>query len=187
MIRSPSFIKGMKWTFYRCGLWPTEGPDYLLLKHLCALHSTSTGHQVSEEIVTTLPILEAAGATELCPACRVEIPQLEISSATCASGHNWRKLRTNIDDIISESHLARCALTMQIISSPYARSCMFCSRKYLPSCQSLHARGIGQQRAEFNFTELLLQSIWNCIYCGSQLISILWISWASRETGAGKS
>lgn len=43
----------------------------------------------------------AAGLNESCPACHVDIPLVDITSALCDNGHAWGKNRNHSDAILS--------------------------------------------------------------------------------------
>ncbi|RDB16625.1 hypothetical protein Hypma_002848 [Hypsizygus marmoreus] len=70
---------------------------------------------------TVFPDPQSAPVTnsfnEVCPACRVEVPLEDITTAICSNGHTW----------------ARCSITTFILSTPSVRTCVGCSRKaFLP-------------------------------------------------------
>ncbi|KAF7377460.1 hypothetical protein MSAN_00167800 [Mycena sanguinolenta] len=54
---------------------------------------------------------------ETCPACKAEVSLEDITRAVCARGHAW----------------TRCSITTFILSTPFVRTCVGCSRKaFLP-------------------------------------------------------
>ncbi|GLB40900.1 putative transcription factor IIIC subunit delta N-term [Lyophyllum shimeji] len=82
---------------------------------------------------------------ELCPACRVEVPLQDITTATCSNGHTW----------------ARCSITTFILSTPFVRTCVGCSRKaFLPlSASALPAQNWLPDTARGWVVEELLEAV----------------------------
>ncbi|KAF8884432.1 putative zinc-finger of transcription factor IIIC complex-domain-containing protein, partial [Gymnopilus junonius] len=108
------------------------------------------GHAMmpSDEIVTKL--------NESCPACGVEVPLQDITTAVCANGHRW----------------ARCSVTTFILSTPWVRTCVGCSRKaFLPP-----SAGNDQDLPEIAkgwVVEELLEAVKRCLFCNNAFVSIL--------------
>ncbi|KIM44974.1 hypothetical protein M413DRAFT_442941 [Hebeloma cylindrosporum] len=102
---------------------------------------------------------------ELCPACGVEIPLEDITSAVCQHGHTW----------------ARCSVTTFILTTPWVRTCVGCSRKaFVPP--SAHIRPDGQRDVDQIpaiiaqggwVVEELLEAVKGCLFCGNRFVSIL--------------
>ncbi|KAF9479133.1 hypothetical protein BDN70DRAFT_709576 [Pholiota conissans] len=107
--------------------------------------STAAG-SVSEGILNTL--------NESCPACRVEVPLQDITTAVCTNGHSW----------------ARCSVTTFILSTPWVRTCVGCSRKaFLPPSAKRGLPAIARGWV----VEELLEAVHHCLFCNNHLVSIL--------------
>jgi hypothetical protein len=53
---------------------------------------SAEGHHLSAIAQRALPISAVNTFNELCPACRVEVPLQDITTAVCSNGHAWGKL-----------------------------------------------------------------------------------------------
>jgi len=97
--------------------------------------------------------------TEGCPACGLAVPLENITSARCGNGHTW----------------PRCSVTVFILSTPWVRTCIGCSRKaFLPP--SMMNKEIGQSLpvvAQGWVVEELLEAVKNCLFCGNGFVVIL--------------
>lgn len=47
------------------------------------------GHRLSAIVQASLPVPAVNTFNELCPACRVEVPLQDITTAVCSNGHTW--------------------------------------------------------------------------------------------------
>ncbi|TEB30888.1 hypothetical protein FA13DRAFT_1754967 [Coprinellus micaceus] len=105
----------------------------------------------------------ASGATEFteqCPACHVAIPLKDITMAVCANGHHW----------------SRCSITTFILSTPWVRTCVGCSRKaFLPPSVSEATTGVVQLPvlAQGWVVKDLLETVHQCLFCNNSFVSLL--------------
>ncbi|KAF5309828.1 hypothetical protein D9619_010322 [Psilocybe cf. subviscida] len=111
------------------------------------LTSTSTGGaDASAGIVSQL--------NETCPACGVEVPLQDITTAVCANGHTW----------------PRCSVTTFILATASPRTCVGCSRKaFLPPSAKKTLPPIAQGWV----VEDLLEAVQRCLFCNNGFVSIL--------------
>ncbi|KAH9476063.1 Putative transcription factor tau subunit sfc9 [Psilocybe cubensis] len=134
------------------------------LLHGCPPELTEEGNQLS---VLIQPLLNAPSSSEsgtpeglssklneLCPACGMDVPLEDITTAVCGNGHRW----------------ARCSVTTFILSTPWVRTCVGCSRKALlpPSAQKDLPK-----IAQGWVVEDLLEAVQRCLFCNNGFISIL--------------
>lgn len=120
---------------------------------------------------------------ELCPACGVEVPLEDITSAVCREGHTWGTFFVTLfySYFVLTIHLARCSITTFILSTPWVRTCVGCSRKaFFPP--SAHVRPDGQRDLDQIppiiaqggwVVEELLEAVKGCLFCGNRFVSIL--------------
>jgi len=91
---------------------------------------------------------------ETCPACGVQVPLKDITMAVCDNGHSW----------------PRCSVTTFILSSPWVRTCVACSRKaFLPPSAHQELPTIAQVWV----VEELLEAVHRCLFCDNGFVSIL--------------
>ncbi|KAF8154505.1 transcription factor IIIC subunit delta N-term-domain-containing protein [Crassisporium funariophilum] len=91
---------------------------------------------------------------EICPACGVEVPLQDITTAVCSNGHTW----------------ARCSVTTFILSTPWVRTCVGCSRKaFLPPSGGKVLPAIAQGWV----VEELLEAVHRCLFCNNSFVRIL--------------
>jgi len=96
----------------------------------------------------------ASQLNEICPACGVQVPLRDITMAVCDNGHSW----------------ARCSVTTFILSTPWVRTCVGCSRKaFLPP--SVHKELATP--AQTWVVEELLEAVHRCLFCNNGFVSIL--------------
>ncbi|KAF5339838.1 hypothetical protein D9611_009127 [Ephemerocybe angulata] len=98
--------------------------------------------------------------TEQCPACHVAIPLEDINSAVCPNGHHW----------------SRCSITTFILSTPWVRTCVGCSRKaLLPPSVSRANTGAVQlpPLAKGWVVTELLETVHQCLFCNNTFVSLL--------------
>lgn len=98
--------------------------------------------------------------TEQCPACHVAIPLKDITMAVCANGHHW----------------PRCSITTFILSTPWVRTCVGCSRKaFLPPSVSEATTGVVQLPvlAQGWVVKDLLETVHQCLFCNNSFVSLL--------------
>ncbi|KAF8066594.1 transcription factor IIIC subunit delta N-term-domain-containing protein [Lyophyllum atratum] len=96
---------------------------------------------------------------EVCPACLVEVPLEDITTATCSNGHSW----------------ARCSITTFILSTPLVRTCVGCSRKaFLPlSTPNSPTQNWLPAAARGWVVEELLEAVHRCLFCNNSFVSVL--------------
>ncbi|TFK36254.1 transcription factor IIIC subunit delta N-term-domain-containing protein [Crucibulum laeve] len=98
---------------------------------------------------------ESDALHEGCPACRVEVPLQDITTAVCPNGHTW----------------ARCSVTTFILSTPCVRTCIGCSRKaFLPSSAS---GSVLPAVAQGWVVEELLEAVHRCLFCNNSFVNVL--------------
>ncbi|KAF8962108.1 transcription factor IIIC subunit delta N-term-domain-containing protein [Flammula alnicola] len=91
---------------------------------------------------------------EICPACGVEVPLQDITTAVCENGHTW----------------PRCSVTTFILSTPWVRTCVGCSRKaFLPPSAQKDLPAIARGWV----VEELLEAVHKCLFCDNGFVSIL--------------
>lgn len=83
--------------------------------------------------------------------------------------------------LILTVHSARCSITTFILSTPWVRTCVGCSRKaFFPP--SAHVRPDGQRDLDQIpriiaqggwVVEELLEAVKGCLFCGNRFVSIL--------------
>ncbi|PPQ96911.1 hypothetical protein CVT26_005897 [Gymnopilus dilepis] len=119
----------------------------------------------SDEIVTKL--------NETCPACGVEVPLQDITTAVCANGHRWGAYCNILwmSGWLTTCHsIARCSVTTFILSTPWVRTCVGCCRKaFLPPSGERELPEI----AKGWVVEELLEAVKKCLFCNSAFVSIL--------------
>ncbi|EKM83014.1 hypothetical protein AGABI1DRAFT_118415 [Agaricus bisporus var. burnettii JB137-S8] len=117
---------------------------------------------LSKEVRGRIPIQESGSPEndEHCPACSVVVPLQDVTRAVCSNGHHW----------------TRCSVTTFILSTPYVRTCIGCSRKaFLP----LSTRTSPEQPnwlpplARGWVVEELLEAVQRCLFCGNTFVRIL--------------
>nr|GAT46332.1 predicted protein [Mycena chlorophos] len=114
-------------------------------------------HKMTEIIPGTLAEV-ANGLNESCPACRVNIPFTEVTSAVCERGHHW----------------GRCSITTFILSSPSVRTCVGCGRKaFLPPSTNEAGSSSLPPSAQGWVVEELLEAVKRCLFCGNSFINVL--------------
>lgn len=135
---------------------------------------------LSASMNTALPGLDqdANGITELCPACHVEVPLMDITRAVCDNGHVWGMcyLFDACKTIRSHASLsARCSITSFILATPVVRTCIGCSRKaFLPlSRRQSDGQNWLPTAAQSWIVEELLEAVNCCLFCGNSFVSIL--------------
>lgn len=112
---------------------------------------------------------------ESCPACKVEVPFHDITTAVCNNGHTWGKSHSllMITLLLSLSHflfIARCSITTFILSTPWVRTCVGCSRKaFLPQTANKDLPTI----AHGWVVEDLLDAVHRCLFCNNGFVSVL--------------
>ncbi|EDR10144.1 uncharacterized protein LACBIDRAFT_318182 [Laccaria bicolor S238N-H82] len=96
---------------------------------------------------------------EVCPACKVEVPLQDITTAVCPNGHTW----------------ARCSITTFILSTPRVRTCVGCSRKaFLPvSAPNSPDHSWLPPTARGWVVEELLEAVHRCLFCNNSFVSVL--------------
>lgn len=100
------------------------------------------------------PFNIASQLNEICPACGVQVPLQDITTAVCDNGHNW----------------ARCSVTTFILSTPWVRTCVGCSRKaFLPPSAHKELPTIAQAWV----VEELLEAVHRCLFCNNGFVSVL--------------
>ncbi|KAF8201349.1 putative zinc-finger of transcription factor IIIC complex-domain-containing protein [Mycena galopus ATCC 62051] len=100
------------------------------------------------------------GLNETCPACKAEVQLHVITSAVCPNGHTW----------------LRCSITTFILSTPYVRTCVGCSRKaFLPlsSRDSTTTPNWLPEAGRGWVVEELLEAVHRCLFCGNSFVSVL--------------
>ncbi|KAJ7594097.1 putative zinc-finger of transcription factor IIIC complex-domain-containing protein [Mycena floridula] len=98
-----------------------------------------------------------AGVDETCPACSVEIPLGDITSAVCSKGHTW----------------ARCSITTLIISTTQVRTCIGCTRKAFLPLSALDSVEMLPPAAQGWVVQELLEAVHRCLFCGNSFIRVL--------------
>ncbi|KAF9527262.1 transcription factor IIIC subunit delta N-term-domain-containing protein [Crepidotus variabilis] len=109
---------------------------------------------------SSTPFLLAAVLNETCLACKADILYNSPTSAPCPNGHNW----------------TRCTVTGLVLSTPWVRTCVGCSRKALLP-PSVLSKKVGQALPEtaagsWIATELL-EAVNKCLFCSNVFVSIL--------------
>ncbi|KAJ6482521.1 putative zinc-finger of transcription factor IIIC complex-domain-containing protein [Mycena sanguinolenta] len=97
---------------------------------------------------------------ETCPACKAEVSLEDITSAVCARGHTW----------------PRCSITTFILSTPFVRTCVGCSRKaFLPLSRRDPATTPNwlPEAGRGWVVEELLEAVHRCLFCGNSFVSVL--------------
>ncbi|KAH6909807.1 transcription factor IIIC subunit delta N-term-domain-containing protein [Coprinopsis sp. MPI-PUGE-AT-0042] len=97
---------------------------------------------------------------ELCPACKAPVPLHDITNAVCPNGHQWR----------------RCSITTFILSTPWVRTCVGCSRKaFLAPSMSMLLSGSVQlpSVAQGWVVHELLEAVNQCLYCNNNFVCLL--------------
>ncbi|TFK20065.1 hypothetical protein FA15DRAFT_759627 [Coprinopsis marcescibilis] len=97
---------------------------------------------------------------ELCPACHAVVPLTDITRAVCPNGHTWR----------------RCSVTTFILSTPWVRTCVGCSRKaFLPPSISVAVTGQVQlpKVALGWVVSELLEAVNQCRFCNNSFVSLI--------------
>ncbi|KIY66180.1 hypothetical protein CYLTODRAFT_464179 [Cylindrobasidium torrendii FP15055 ss-10] len=116
------------------------------------------GASLSVQIRERIPV--EASLIERCPACKEEIQLQNITAAVCSKGHTW----------------SRCSITTFILSTPYVRTCVGCTRKaFLPpsapgapeSLEWLPAGARGWVVVE------LLEAVHRCLFCNNTFVSVV--------------
>ncbi|KAF5383669.1 hypothetical protein D9615_003787 [Tricholomella constricta] len=116
---------------------------------------------------------------ELCPACRVEVPLQDITTAVCANGHTWGQSAFQLPapDILKVAYVssARCSITTFILSTPLVRTCIGCSRKaFLPlSTPNSPSQNWLPDAARGWIVEELLEAVHRCLFCNNSFVSVL--------------
>ena len=114
---------------------------------------------------------------EICPACGVQVPLKDITMAICDNGHSWRVFLFFLiifwfetTTKIRNTFLARCSVTTFILSTPWVRTCVACSRKaFLPPSVHKELPTIAQAWV----VEELLEAVHRCLFCNNGFVSIL--------------
>ncbi|KAI0272725.1 transcription factor IIIC subunit delta N-term-domain-containing protein [Gloeopeniophorella convolvens] len=118
---------------------------------------------------------------EKCPACGVEVPLDDITTAVCSNKHRW----------------ARCSITSFILSTTKVRTCLGCRRKaFLPPVQlrnqeegeqdqMMDVDASGDSAAEAPGSERLspaecgwvvkelLKAVRRCLFCGNRFVTLI--------------
>ncbi|KAJ7240849.1 putative zinc-finger of transcription factor IIIC complex-domain-containing protein [Mycena haematopus] len=134
----------------------------------CPSDLTAEGTELSNALQTTVlqNVVLAGdsnlfmGLNESCPACKAEVPLQEITRAVCPRGHTW----------------PRCSITTFILSTPFVRTCMGCSRKaFLPlsSRDSATTANWLPEAGRGWVVEELLEAVHRCLFCGNGFVSVL--------------
>ncbi|KAI5475558.1 hypothetical protein MNV49_001191 [Pseudohyphozyma bogoriensis] len=84
---------------------------------------------------------------ETCPACRAPIPFANIRRAQCVNGHEWE----------------RCSITLSVISTVKARTCVGCERKALMELVDSPPTSV---------VNTLIKVATCCLYCGGRWMRI---------------
>lgn len=118
------------------------------------------------------------GLNELCPACQVEVPLQDITNAVCSNGHTWGGFTTKLKAFMRDSDsnlVARCSVTTFILSTPFVRTCVGCSRKaFLPlSVNTPSAPNWLPPAARGWVVQELLEAVHRCLFCGNSFVSVL--------------
>jgi general transcription factor 3C protein 4 len=114
---------------------------------------------------------------ELCPACQVEVPLQDITTAACSNGHTWGKSCLTATLLCAYPSLAaRCSITTFILSTPLVRTCIGCSRKaFLPL--STPNAPVDQNwlppAARGWVVEELLEAVNRCLFCNNSFVNLL--------------
>jgi len=150
-------------------LLPDAPPD---LSQEALRLSTATNAIVSSEAQS-----QTNNPNERCPACQVEIPLLDITSAVCSNGHTWGRLYKPIPKACLFIYCtARCSITSFILSTPMVRTCSGCSRKaFLPISSDIppESRRWFPIAAQSWVMEELLEAVHRCLFCGNRFVNIL--------------
>ncbi|TFK65956.1 hypothetical protein BDN72DRAFT_824041 [Pluteus cervinus] len=95
---------------------------------------------------------------ETCPACRVEIPLQNVTTAVCSNGHSW----------------SRCAITSFILATTHVRTCVGCSRKaFLPISATGGKKDWLPKVAQGWVVEELLEAVHRCLFCSNRFVTLL--------------
>ncbi|KAF8917721.1 transcription factor IIIC subunit delta N-term-domain-containing protein [Mucidula mucida] len=127
----------------------------------CPPDLSSEGQLISEKIRALLPDDQTTNSlVERCPACKEEIPLQNITGAVCSKGHTW----------------SRCSITTFILSTPYVRTCVGCTRKAFlpPSSSAVPADRTWLPPAGRGWVvEELLEAVHRCLFCSNTFVSLL--------------
>lgn len=118
------------------------------------------GHRLSAIVQASLPVPAVNTFNELCPACRVEVPLQDITTAVCSNGHTW----------------ARCSITTFILSTPLVRTCIGCSRKAFLPLSTPNAPATQNwlpPAAQGWVVEELLEAVHRCLFCNNSFVNLL--------------
>jgi len=118
----------------------------------------------------------STGLVELCPACHVEVPLVDITNALCPNGHAWSTCFTvHSPSVLCSSIPARCTVTSFILATTMVRTCIGCSRKaFLPLSQNPSGSPNWLPVAARSWiVEELLEAVNRCLFCGNSFVSIL--------------
>jgi len=130
---------------------------------------------LSERVHADQRLVGLADAEEHCPACGLVIPLVDIAVAICSNDHRWSTPCVSAEND-AELFVARCSITTFILSTPWVRTCIGCSRKaFLP----LSMRTSPEQPswlpsvARGWVVEELLEAVCRCLYCNNTFVRIL--------------
>lgn len=134
--------------------------------------------ELSNSLNTVVPEINqtATSLVETCPACHVEVPLVDITSALCSNGHAWGTYLYYMSTMGTDSYpIARCSVTSFILSTPMVRTCIGCSRKaFLPLSQKPPERANWLPAAARSWlVEQLLEAVHHCLFCGNSFVTIL--------------
>jgi len=132
---------------------------------------------LSEQVHADQRLVGLTDAEEHCPACGLVIPLVDIAVAICSNDHRWSMSYVSAENN-AELFVARCSITTFILSTPWVRTCIGCSRKAFlplsirtsleqPSWLPIVARGW--------VVEELLEAVRRCLYCNNTFVRALWI------------
>ncbi len=143
----------------------------------CPPDLLSEGQEISEKVKALLPDQALNGFVERCPACQAEVPLEDITMARCPSGHTWCKCSESyVTSKLTKCDAARCSITTFILSTPYLRTCIGCTRKAFlpPSSSGVPATGDWLPTAARGWVaEELLEAVHRCLFCGNTFVSVL--------------
>lgn len=132
-------------------------------------------HALFEQVHADKRLEGLADVEEHCPACGLVIPLVDIAVAICSNDHRWSTSCVSAEND-AQSFVARCSITTFILSTPWVRTCIGCSRKaFLP----LSMRTSPEQPswlptvARGWVVEELLEAVCRCLYCNNTFVRVL--------------
>lgn len=139
---------------------------------------TAEGKHLSSIAQAALPAPANNTFNELCPACQVEVPLQDITTAICSNGHTWgRSIHIVSVIIINPPYpVARCSITTFILSTPLVRTCIGCSRKaFLPlsTPNAPASQNWLPPAARGWVVEELLEAVHRCLFCNNSFVTLV--------------